>query len=140
MDVFNFLTNTANPLAQITLTEMRYADVVFLLHQAEEESNAEKFTTALKFAATLYTTNHATKYTNMCAKYFMWWHCASEADKAVYEQLVMTRKTKAGKTIYMDRFIAWLVKGIRGGVGTKVGRDIPSSRKLGRYSTILMKN
>ena len=29
----------------------------------------------------------------------------------------MTRRTKAGKAIYMDRFIEWLVRDMRGGVG-----------------------
>ena len=70
IDVFNFLTDTANPMAQVVLTEMRYAEVIFLLHQAEDESNAEKYVTGLKLAATLYTANRATKYAKTCAKFF----------------------------------------------------------------------
>ena len=119
MDVYNFLTTegTKSPIAHEILTEMRFAEVVFLLHQAEEESNATKFVTGLKFASLLYVGNHCTKYVKMCTDFLVNWHCSSEADRVVFEKLVMTRTTKAGKKIYMDRFVEWLVRDMRGGVG-----------------------
>ena len=64
MDVFEFLTETAStlPFAHEILMEMRFAEVVFLLQQAKEQSNAEMYLIGFKFANLLYTGNHCTKY------------------------------------------------------------------------------
>ena len=50
MDVFNFMQEAAKecPIAQVIYQEIRYAEAVFLMQQAEEESNAEKFVTAFE--------------------------------------------------------------------------------------------
>lgn len=94
-------------MVQNILNEMRYAEVVFLLHRANEESNTENYHTTLQlqFAGLLFTTNHCTKYARSARIFFIYWHWASEADRTIYEILVMMRRTKARKTIYMDRFI-----------------------------------
>lgn len=112
IDVHEFMLKKAKTCAvtQVVLNELRYLEVVLLLHQAEEAGDAEKFVTALKFASTLITTTHATKYTFIHAKFLIWWHCASDAEKTIFEKLVMTKKTIKGKTIYTDRFVEWMVR------------------------------
>ena len=34
----------------------------------------------------------------------------------IFEKVVMTKKTSKGKSIFMDRFVEWMVKDIRGTV------------------------
>jgi hypothetical protein len=87
--------------------ELRYAEVIFMLQQEEEEGNAKKFVTGMKFAACLYAASHATKYCNIAAELLIWWHCMSDAEKAIFEKYIMVKKTKEGKSIFTDRFVEW---------------------------------
>lgn len=47
----------------------------------------------------------------------------------------MTRKTKHGKTIYMDRFVEWIIKDLRGGVGKFYRRG--TDAKIDRQAMLL---
>jgi hypothetical protein len=99
------------------LNEIRFAEVIFLLHQAEEESDAEKYLTGLKFANLLFATTNATKYVHMSSELFKWWECASDAAKELFKKVIITKKTKDGNTIYTDRFFEWFIKAMRETVG-----------------------
>ena len=81
------------------------------------EGNANKYVTGFKFASLLYTGNRCTKYTKICSEFFLWWHCTSEANRAIYKKIIMTGEAKSGKTIYMDWFVEWMIKDVRAGVG-----------------------
>jgi hypothetical protein len=118
-DVFSFMQEEAqkSPVAQSVYNEIRFAEVIFLLQLAEEKQNAEMFVTGLKFASLLYTTAHATKYTEIAADFIVWWRCASDADKVIFENIIMARQTPKGKSIYTDRFVEWMVRDFREGIG-----------------------
>lgn len=105
------------------------------MQQAEEESNAAKFVTSLKFVSLLFTTNHATKYTHIAADFLAWWHCASDATQTIFEKVIMTRETRHGKTIFMDRFVEWIVKDMRSGVGKFYRRG--TDAKIDRQAVLL---
>ena len=119
VDVHAFIVEkcSKSPVGCQVLNEIRFAEAVFLLHQAEEESDATKFVTALKFLSLLFTTNNAIKYTEIAGEFFKWWYCASDADKKLYEEVVMTQCTKDGKRIFIDRFFEWYIKDMRSLVG-----------------------
>ena len=57
MHVFNFMRENAiiSFIAHKILTEMRFAKLIFLIQQTEEESNVKKFLTGLKFVSLLCT-------------------------------------------------------------------------------------
>lgn len=107
VEAYEFLLDTARetPIYAQILSEMRTAEAIFLLHMAEEERNADYFVCALKFLAPLFTANHATKYTWILAKFFQWWHCASGADKAIFQECIMCKQTENGRYIFVDRFV-----------------------------------
>ena len=65
MDVHEFMLEKAKccAITQVILNDMRYVEVLLLLHQAKETGDARKIVVAFKFATTLITTTHATKYT-----------------------------------------------------------------------------
>ena len=137
MDVLKFMQEVAAecPIAQVVYNEIRFAEAVFLVQQAEEESNAAKFVTSLKFVSLLFTTNHATKYTHIAADFLAWWHCASDATQTIFEKVIMTRETRHGKTIFMDRFVEWIVKDMRSGVGKFYRRG--TDAKIDRQAVLL---
>ena len=62
----------------------------------------------------------------------MWWHCASPAEKVFFEKFILTRKTKSGKRIFTDRFVEWLIKDVRAGVGKhfRRGADAALERQV----------
>ena len=51
------------------------------------------------------------------ATFFIWWHCASDAEKKIFEEVVMTKKTIEVKSIYTDRFVEWLILDMQKVVG-----------------------
>ena len=81
------------PLASVIYTEIRFAETIFLLHQAEEENNVENFVTGLNFASLLFATNHVTKYAFITTEFFKWWYLSSDVEKKIFEELIMTKKT-----------------------------------------------
>ena len=136
-DVHEFMLRKAKGCAvtQIILVEMRFAEVALLLHQAEEASDATKFVTAIKLASLLITTTHATKYTFIHAKFLVWWHCASDAEKTIFEKIILTKKTVKGKNIFTDRFVEWMVKDMRNVVGKH--HRVGTKNKLNRAAVLL---
>ena len=68
--------------------------MLLLLHQADETSDAAKFVTALKITSLVITTTHATKYIYIHAKFLVWWYCASNAEKTIFEKVILTKKTR----------------------------------------------
>jgi hypothetical protein len=103
---------------------MRVAETVFLLHQAEEESSAEKYVCAFKFAAPLFATNHAIKYVSICD------HFASDVDKKIFESIILTKETANGKPIFADRFAEWMVRDIRASLGKHYRRGTDGKLEL----------
>ena len=140
VEAYDYLMDAAKhtPIYAQIFSEMRTAETVFLMHQSKEQADADMFVCALKFAAPLFTTNHATKYTFILAKFFQWWECSSDADKKIYEKLLMTKKTENGKNIFVDRFVEWLVKDLRGGGLGKFYRK-GTDRKLERDAVLVSK-
>ena len=139
MDVHEFMLEKAKccAITQVILNDMRYVEVLLLLHQAKETWDAKQFVAALKFATTLITTTYATKYTYIHATFLIWWHCVSEAERTIYQEFVMKKKTKKGKTILIHRFVEWMVKHIRDMVGNHY--RFGTTNKL-RWGAILLDN
>ena len=49
------------PIIMVILIEMQCAEVIFMLHQAEKESDCEKYIVVMKFLVPLFAAPHATK-------------------------------------------------------------------------------
>jgi hypothetical protein len=101
------------PIIMVILIEIRYAEVIFMLHQAEKQGDVSKFITAMKYLTPMFTAAHATKYTSMAADFLVEWFCKSDAERIIFAEFIFTRKTKNGSNIYTDRFVEWMMKDIR---------------------------
>ena len=68
------------PIIMIILIEMQCAEVIFILHQAEKESDCEKYIVATKFLAPLFAASHATKNVNMVSDLLVMWYCKAHVE------------------------------------------------------------
>ena len=114
-DVVDFIVKRAKeyPIVMVILLEVRYAEVIFMLHKAEQDANADLYVTALKFLIPLFASTHATKYTNMVARFLVDWYCMPDAEKTIFTKGVFTRKTKNGRNIWSDKFVEWMMRDLR---------------------------
>jgi hypothetical protein len=102
-----------HPIALCILLELRFAEVIFMLHESEKKSKSELFIAAIRFLLPLFTTNHATKYVSLVSDFLVEWFCSSDAEKIIYAKAIFTRKTKNGSNIFTDRYFEWMVKDLR---------------------------
>ena len=106
-DVVNHINERAkdHPIVKCFVDEMRYAEIIFMLQEAEKKSDAQMFISALKLAIPLFAASHATKYVNMATSFLVDWHCMSEADKILFAEFIFTRKTAHGYSVFSDCFV-----------------------------------
>ena len=109
-------------IALCVLIEIRFAEVIFMLHVCEKRSKCEMFIAALKMLLPLFAATHVTKYVSMTADFLVDWICSSEAEKIIFAKTIFTKKTKNGSNIFSDRYFEWIFKDLR--------------QWLGKYSTI----
>ena len=102
-----------HPIALCILLELRFAEVIFMLHESEKRSKNELFIAAMKFMLPLFATNHATQYVNIVPEFLVDWFCSSDVEKIIYSKAIFTRKTKNGSNVFTDRYFEWMVKDLR---------------------------
>ena len=73
----------------------------------------EYFFTAIKLAMPLYAITHKTDYMLLCTELLIWYHCASPAERIIYEKFIFTRVTSNGKSCFHDLFVELSVKDLR---------------------------
>jgi hypothetical protein len=114
-DIIDFMLKRARkyPIVMVILLEMRFAEVIFMLHNAEQDANEQLYMTALKYLAPLFAATHATKYVELLAKFLVEWHCMSDAEKTIFAKCIFTRKTKNGRNVWSDRFVEWMMRDLR---------------------------
>ena len=124
VDLVDFMLKRAKekPIAMCILIEIRFAEIIFMLHESEKKSKHHLFIAALKMLLPLFTITHATKYVSMTADFLVDWFCCSDAEKIIFSNAIFTRKTKNGSNIFADRYFEWMVKDLR--------------MWLGKYSTL----
>ena len=63
-DLVDYMLKRAEeePLAFCVLLELRFAEVIFLLHQCEKQNKNELFLASMKCLLPLYASSHAIKY------------------------------------------------------------------------------
>ena len=100
------------PLVFCVLLELRYAEVIFLLHQCEKENRIDIFLATMKMLLPFYATTHAIKYVSMISHFLIDWHCSSGAEKH-FSKEVLTKCTNNGRNVFTSRFIEWMVSNMR---------------------------
>ena len=114
-DLIDFMVNRAQvePLAFCVLVELRFSEVIFLLHECEKQSKNDLFIASMKFLLPLFASSHAIKYVSMVCDFLIDWHCMSDSERIIFAKAVLTRKTKNGSNIFTDRFVEWMMRDMR---------------------------
>eukprot|EP00978_Attheya_sp_CCMP212_P027337 scaffold91542_cov48-Attheya_sp.AAC.4 len=119
VDVVDFILVKARekPLAHTVLLELRLSEIMWMLRDSERTgekgSNPKLYRVAQKYALLLYATTNSYKYLRILANEAVNWHCASEADKAIFDAYLFTSETVNGKKIWIDKSVEWMMKDLR---------------------------
>jgi hypothetical protein len=125
------------PMVALILLSQHLADLIFLLHEAEANQDAETYMTAMKFLVNVFCVSHQTHYVDLNTDFAKTWFCASEAERKLYEKLFLFRKTKNGCSIFGDRFVEWCVRMVRDLTGKKSTGD---NHKVAVSQAVLLLN
>lgn len=123
IDVYDHMVKCASedPTEFVIFMEMQFVEVIMMLCDSENTGDGgcdpDLFRTAMRLSLFLLATTNCFKYVQIVSEYLIWWHCASDADRLIWDKFIFTHETKKGKHIFMDRFMEWLVKDIRDVLG-----------------------
>ena len=123
------------PMVALLLLSQRLADLIFILHEAEANQDVKAYMTAMKFLVYVFCSSHQAHYVDLNTDFAKTWFCASEAERKMYEELFLFRKTKNGSSIFGDRFVEWCVRMVRDLTGKKSTGDkhkVAVSQAVGR--------
>jgi hypothetical protein len=115
----------------------RWSDLIFMLHEAEANHDVEAYMTAMKFLVNVFCASHQTHYVDLNTDFAKTWFCASEAERKMYEELFLFRKTKNGSSIFGDRYVEWCVRMVRDLTGKKSTGD---NHKVAVSQAVLLLN
>jgi hypothetical protein len=88
-----------------------------MIHDSERENDPELYRAGARLALLLYAKTHSTKYVRLGVSFWVYWSCASNADKILYDAFYFTKKTANGKFIWVDRFEEWFNLDVRSYLG-----------------------
>jgi hypothetical protein len=110
------------PMVFLILNSVPLAGMIFILQDAEANADAEAYLSAMRLLLSVFCSSHQTGYVFLICQFFQNWFCASEAERALYENVFLFRKTKNGRNIFPDRFVEWSVRYLRSFTGKKAVR------------------
>jgi hypothetical protein len=107
------------PMVALLLLSQRLADLIFMLHEAEANQDVKAYMSAMKFLVNVFCASYQTHYVDLNTDFAKTWFCASEAERKMYEELFLFRKTKNGSSIFGECFVEWCVR---------MGRDLTGKK------------
>lgn len=112
----------------ILLLELKLLAVISMMVDAEKTGakgcNPDLFRHAMKLACIFFCVTNSFKYVQIVSEFGVWWECASEADKLIWQHFVFTAAIGDGKRIFLNRFMEWMVRDIRDVLGKFQSRNM----------------
>jgi hypothetical protein len=90
-------------LAMAFLQYLWFMELFVLFRDIEKTSSADLLFTALRIVLPFLMVLNAKNYIRMTMDQLVWWETTSEAEKILFEQFILTRRTADGKPVFMDR-------------------------------------
>ena len=87
-------------------------------------NNPSLFRAGMKLSMLFYCVTNSFKYVRSISDFHVWWKCASEADRKIWEEFIFCAETADGKSIFLDRYQEWMVRGLRDSLGKFQLRDM----------------
>jgi hypothetical protein len=110
------------PMVFLILNSIPLAGMIFILQDAEANADAEAYLSAMRLLLSVFCSSHQTGYVFLICQFFQNWFCASDAERALYENVFLFRQTKNGRNIFPDCFVEWSVRYLRAFTGKKAVR------------------
>lgn len=98
------------------LLELRMGAIAKLMRNSERVGNSEGvklFFATLRFALRLFTVTHKTDYVCLGCDLLLWYHCASDAQRKIYDNYIFTQTTSNGVSVFHDYFVELSVMNLR---------------------------
>lgn len=92
-----------DPLVLAILQDLRFVQIFVLFQCAEKTRSADLFIAAIRLILPFLMTANAPNYISIATETVVWWELASDAEKVIFENCILTRKTAKGKPAYLDR-------------------------------------
>lgn len=111
VEVDDFMLERARqyPLCALFLLENRASKIVKLMINSERMGDqtgcVKHFFSAMRLAMPLFAVTHKTDYMMLCTELLIWYDCASDAERLIYERFIFTRLTANGKSCFHDLFV-----------------------------------
>ncbi len=130
-DVSEFMLERARefPICALALLEIRFGTVLKLMHNSEKlgrKGCVETFFSAIRLIMPLFTVTHKSDYMFLCQDLLKWHHCASPAQRKIYEEFIFMQLTANESLIFHDTFVELSVMDTRIKLGKvhRKGMDI----------------
>ena len=114
------------PTTFIQLLDMRFFELICMLHRSESNADSALYVAALKYTMVICSCTNATGYVEMICNIAIDLQTMSPAERAIYENFILFQKTKNGKNIFADRYVEWVMKDIREVCGKWFNDHLPS--------------
>jgi hypothetical protein len=139
VDVHDWMLERAgkHDICHAILMWLHFVEITNMIQQSEGLNDPDLYRTGATLAMLLFAKTHCTKYIRIGFEEFMMWQTSSDADKKLFDNFYFTKRTKAGKTIFFDRFVEWINKDIRSYLGK---HKKPNQHLLMRRTALLMKD
>jgi hypothetical protein len=120
-DVYEHMLERAQQydFVALILASMPLAGMAFLLHKAEANADTEAYSSAKCLLQPIFCVSHKTDYVFLGSEFFTEWFCKSEAERKLYSEHLLFRKTRNGSNIFPDRFVEHNVFYVRHYTGKK---------------------
>ena len=122
VEVNDFMLQRAKeyPICALALLELRIGSILKLMRNAEKlgpRGCIHTFFTTIRLIMPLFAVTHKKDYMYLCQDLLKWYHCASDAQRLIYEKCVFTQLTALGKPIFHDNAVENIVRDFRNALG-----------------------
>jgi len=96
------------PICALVLLELRIGEIGKLMRNSErigKRGSVQLFLTAVKLALPLFALTNKSDYVFLCTNLLKWYHCASPAQRKIYESFIFTQVTAHNKPVFHDAFV-----------------------------------
>jgi hypothetical protein len=110
VEVHEFMLERARefPICALALLEIRIGSVLKLMRNSEKLGRrgcVETFFSAIRLIMPLFAVTHKSDYMYLCQDLLKWHHCASPAQRKIYEEFIFTQLTANESSIFHDTFV-----------------------------------
>ena len=121
VDIFDHMVSRAKkyPTVFEAIVDIPLAGKLYLLHKAEADADSDACLAAMRMLMSDFCSSNATSYAMLDSEFFVFWFCASHAERMLFMRELFFRQTRGGSNIFPDRWVEHNVRYTRQYTGKK---------------------